>query len=111
MRICHAFMTTRSVTHHIENRLRLPDDGCDVAHTVAGQRILAIENSPADLRAQVFRQGNGGNRASYVNVHAATRWQWAVRRSTSGCGSTTSGAPALPSTIEANPAFRRWYRG
>ena len=28
-----------------------------------GNMILAIENSPTDLRAQVFRQGYGGNQA------------------------------------------------
>src|SRR4030095_3471907 len=34
-----------------------------------GNGILAIENSPTDLRAQVFRQGYGGNRANYYDFH------------------------------------------
>jgi hypothetical protein len=31
--------------------------------------ILAIENSPTDLRAQVYRQGYGGNRTDYVSFY------------------------------------------
>ena len=34
-----------------------------------GNGILAIENSPTDLRAQVFRQGFGGNRADYLDFY------------------------------------------
>ena len=34
-----------------------------------GNGILGLENSPSDFRAQVFRQGNGGNRANYFDLH------------------------------------------
>ena len=34
-----------------------------------GNGILGIENSPTDFRAQVFRQGNGANRANYFDIH------------------------------------------
>ena len=35
-----------------------------------GNQILAIENSPTDLRAQVFRQGLGSNKAFYTDLYA-----------------------------------------
>lgn len=35
-----------------------------------GNMILAIENTATDLRAQVFRQGYGGNRANYLDFYA-----------------------------------------
>ena len=34
-----------------------------------GNMILALENSPTDLHAQVFRQGFGGNRANYLDFY------------------------------------------
>ena len=34
-----------------------------------GNGILAIENAPTDLRAQVFREGYGGNRANYLDFY------------------------------------------
>jgi hypothetical protein len=35
-----------------------------------GNGVLAIENSPTDFRAQVFRQGLGTNRAQYLDFYA-----------------------------------------
>src|SRR5580765_7651260 len=43
-----------------------------------GNGILAIENSPTDLRAQVFRQGYGGNRADYLSFYAGDTIQHAA---------------------------------
>ena len=78
---------------------------CDGAESVAGQRRSPIENSPTDLRAQVFRQGYGANRANYADAHIADTL--ALGRATVNVGVRFDHqwGSALPSTIAANPAF------
>jgi hypothetical protein len=56
-----------------EVRLRLSQHGATSGTLWPGNMILALENSPTDLRAQVFRQGFGGNRADYSTSTSATR--------------------------------------
>ena len=65
-----------------------------------------IENSPTDLRAQVFRQGIGGNRAELPRL-LRRRHDLARTASTIDVGVRydQQGGKALPSEIAANPAF------
>ncbi len=70
-----------------------------------GNMILAIENSPTDLRAQVFRQGFGGNRANYLDFYAGdtiTRNRFTIE---AGVRYDRQWGKALASDTKANPAF------
>ncbi len=70
-----------------------------------GNGILAIENSPTDLRAQVFRQGLGTNRASYFDVYLGDTFS--VKRLTvdAGVRFDSQSGKALASSTIGNPAF------
>jgi len=70
-----------------------------------GNGILAVENTPTDLRAQVFRQGNGINRANYVDLHVGdtiTRGRATINL---GLRYDHQSGKALASTIAASKAF------
>lgn len=101
----HAFATTSGVTHDIQVGSGFRTTDAMSLTQWPGNGILAIENSPTDLRAQVFRQGNGGNRASYVDLHIGDAM--ALGRATVNVGVRFDHqwGSALPSTIAANPAF------
>jgi Carboxypeptidase regulatory-like domain/TonB-dependent Receptor Plug Domain len=71
-----------------------------------GDGILALENTATDLRAQVFRQGYGGNRANYLDFYVGD--VIAMKNNLTidvGLRFDHQGGEALPSTTAANPAF------
>jgi hypothetical protein len=70
-----------------------------------GNGILALENSPTDFRAQVFRQGYGGNRANYFHVYAGDTISRGRATLNVGIRFDHQWGEALPSTIEASKAF------
>jgi len=70
-----------------------------------GNGILAIENSPTDLRAQVFRQGYGGNRVDYLNFYAGDTIQRGALTVDVGVRFDRQWGKALASDIAPNPAF------
>src|SRR5262245_55292538 len=70
-----------------------------------GNGILGIENSPTDFRAQVFRQGNGANRANYFHVHAGDTMRKGRATVNVGVRFDRQGGEALPSTIAGSKAF------
>jgi len=70
-----------------------------------GNSILAIENSPTDLRAQVFRQGYGGNKANYLNFYVGDTISHQQMTIDVGLRYDRQNGEALPSDTSANPAF------
>ncbi|HEV3063457.1 MAG TPA: TonB-dependent receptor [Vicinamibacterales bacterium] len=70
-----------------------------------GNGILAIENSPTDLRAQVFRQGEGTNRARYLDFYAGDTISKDRLTVDVGVRYDRQSGQALPSVTQANPAF------
>src|SRR5215213_11419719 len=70
-----------------------------------GNGILALENSPTDLRAQVFRQGLGGNRATYLDVYIGDTISRNRLTLDVGLRYDRQAGKALPSTTLSNPAF------
>jgi hypothetical protein len=70
-----------------------------------GNGILAIENSPTDLRAQVFRQGNGGNRANYFDVHVGDTITKGRATINVGLRFDHQSGKALESSIAGSKAF------
>jgi hypothetical protein len=70
-----------------------------------GNGIWAIEVSPADRRAQVFRQGNGGNRVEYLHFHAGDTVAWGRMTLDLGARFDRQWGEALPSQTLGNRAF------
>jgi hypothetical protein len=101
----HAFVAALRMAHDIQVGGGYRTTDAMTLNQWPGNGILALENAANDLRAQVFRQGNGGNRANYFDLHASDTM--AVGRATINVGVRYDhqSGEALPSTIEANPAF------
>jgi hypothetical protein len=70
-----------------------------------GNGILAIENSPTDLRAQVFRQGFGGNKANYLDFYVGDTITLQQMTIDVGLRFDRQDGEALQSDTLANPAF------
>src|SRR5258708_6512211 len=70
-----------------------------------GNGVLAIENSPADLRAQVFRQGMGTNRAQYLDFYAGDTISKGRLTVDAGIRYDRQSGQALASVTQANAAF------
>src|SRR3954466_2070465 len=70
-----------------------------------GNGILAIENSPTDLRAQGFRQGFGGNRAEYIDVYVGDTISRNRLTVDLGVRYDRQKGQALAATTLSNPAF------
>jgi hypothetical protein len=70
-----------------------------------GNMILALENSPTDLRAQVFRQGYGGNRADYLDFYVGDTISRHRLTVDLGLRYDQQWGKALPSDTLANAAF------
>ncbi len=70
-----------------------------------GNGVLAIENSPTDFRAQVFRQGLGTNQAQYLDFYVGDTISTGRVTVDAGVRYDRQWGRALPSTTEANPAF------
>ena len=70
-----------------------------------GNMILAVENSPTDLRAQVFRQGLGGNRANYLDLYVGDTLSHNRVTVDVGVRFDRQWGEALPSTTLPNKAF------
>jgi outer membrane receptor for Fe3+-dicitrate len=70
-----------------------------------GNGILAIENTPTDKRAQVFRQGYGSNEADYLDFYASDTITHNRLTIFGGIRYDRQWGKALPSTTKANPAF------
>jgi len=70
-----------------------------------GNMILGIENSPTDFRAQVFRQGLGGNRANYLDLYVGDTISHSRTTIDVGVRFDRQWGEALPATTLANTAF------
>ncbi len=67
-----------------------------------GNGILALENSATDLRAQVFRQGLGRDRASYLDFYVGDTFSVSRMTVDVGVRYDRQWGEALPSQTEAN---------
>jgi len=70
-----------------------------------GNMILALENSPTDLRAQVFRQGFGGNKANYLDFYVGDTISRDRLTIDVGVRYDRQDGSALPATTQSNVAF------
>ncbi len=70
-----------------------------------GNMILAIENSPTDLRAQVYRQAAGSNKAYYTDLYVGDTLSKGPITIDAGLRYDQQSGKALPSTTLPNAAF------
>ncbi len=107
----HAFFTAKGMTHDVQfgSGFRRVDAWAMTEWPANG--ILALENSATDLRAQVYRQGNGGNRASYFNAYASDTVSKGRATVNVGLRFDHQDGAALPSTISASKAFPQLVPG
>jgi hypothetical protein len=107
----HAFVTAFGAAHDVQFGSGFRTTDAWTLNEWPGNGILALENSPSDLRAQVFRQGYGGNRANYVDVYAADTISKGRATINVGVRFDHQGGKALPSTIDGNPALPQLVPG
>jgi hypothetical protein len=70
-----------------------------------GNGIWGIEQSRTDFRAQVFRQGNGGNRVHYFDLYVGDSLPFNRVTVDFGVRYDRQWGKALPSVTAGNPAF------
>src|SRR5947209_16170950 len=70
-----------------------------------GNMILAIEHSPTDFQARIYREGFGANRASYLDFYVGDTITRGRLMITAGIRYDHQWGKALPSNTQANKAF------
>jgi hypothetical protein len=101
----HAFLKSFGISHDVQVGSGFRTTDAWTLNEWPGNGILAIENSPTDFRAQVFRQGNGGNRANYFDVHASDTISKGRATINVGVRYDRQWGEALPSVIDGSKAF------
>jgi hypothetical protein len=101
----HTFVTVKGTAHDVQfgTGYRTVQAWAETAWP--GNGIVALANSATDYRAQVFRQGNGGNQANYFNVYAGDTITTGRATLNVGIRFDHQDGKALPSTMSASPAF------
>ncbi|HZT77464.1 MAG TPA: TonB-dependent receptor [Vicinamibacterales bacterium] len=107
----HAFLTLGGATHDIQFGSGFRRVDAWALTEWPGNGMLALENSPTDLRVQVYRQGNGGNRADYFNAYAGDTISKGPATINVGVRFDHQGGEALPSTIASSKAFPQLVPG
>lgn len=107
----HAFVTLRGASHDIQFGSGYRTTDAWTLTAWPGNGILALENSATDLRAQVFRQGYGGNRADYLNAYAGDTISMGRATVSLGIRFDHQDGKALPSSIGASAAFPQLLPG
>ncbi|MGQ0736638.1 MAG: carboxypeptidase regulatory-like domain-containing protein [Acidobacteriota bacterium] len=70
-----------------------------------GNMVVAYENSLADFRARVYREGRGGNRGEYLNLYLGDTISFDRLTLDLGVRYDRQGGKALPSETLSNAAF------
>jgi len=101
----NSFLNAMGASHAVKYGFGFRTVDAISATLYPGNMILAIENSPSDFQARVYRQGSGGNRADYLDFYAGdtiTRNRVTVDV---GIRYDRQWGKALPSNTLANAAF------
>jgi len=101
----HAFANVFGAAHDLEAGSGFRTTDAITSAEWPGNGILGLENSPTDFRAQVFRQGNGANRANYFDMHVGDTISKGRATINVGVRYDHQDGRALPSAIEASKAF------
>jgi hypothetical protein len=101
----NSFMTTMGASHELKYGFGYRTTDVISGTLYPGNMILAIEQAVGDLRAQVFRQGLGGNRANYLDFYVGDTITRNRMTLDLGLRYDRQGGEALPSQTLANAAF------
>jgi hypothetical protein len=101
----HSFVRTSGVTHDLEVGSGFRTTDSTMFTEWPGNGILGLENSPTDFRAQVFRQGNGTNRANYFETFIGDTISKGRATINVGLRYDRQWGRALESRIDGNEAF------
>jgi hypothetical protein len=101
----NSFLNVKGVSHDVSYGFGLRRVDSTTATLWPGNGTLAVVQSASTIIAQVFREGSGTNRTSYLDFYAGDTISW--RRATVDVGIRfdRQGGRALPSVTAANPAF------
>ena len=101
----NSFLTAWGAAHDLKYGFQWRRVNATTGTLWPGNGILALQNSPTALFAELFRQGSGTNRASYMNFYVGDTMS--VNRMTFDVGVRydRQWGEALPSVTQANSAF------
>src|SRR5262249_11784370 len=100
-----SFLTAIGVSHNLKYGWNFRTTDAFSGSLWPGNMILGLENSPTDFRAQVYRQGFGGNRANYLDFYASDAITRGRIRIEAGIRYDRQWGKALPSKTVGNKAF------
>jgi hypothetical protein len=101
----NSFLTGMGASHDLKYGFGYRSTEATSGTLWPGNMILALENSPTDLRAQVFRQGFGGNRANYLDFYVGDTISRDRLTVDVGVRYDQQDGSALPATTQSNAAF------
>lgn len=101
----HTFVNRWGAAHDVKYGVGFRKVDAFTENKYPGNGILALTLTPTDLRAMVYREGNGGNRAQYLDLYAGDTVSHGRFTVDFGVRFDRQWGEALPSTSEANPAF------
>jgi len=101
----NSFLNGMGATHDLKFGFGYRTAEALSAQVYPGNMILAIENSPTDLRAQVYRQALGSNKAYYTDFYVGDTIAKSRATIDVGLRYDQQWGKALPSQTLANAAF------
>jgi hypothetical protein len=101
----NAFLTGMGASHDVKFGVGYRTAEAVSAQVYPGNMILAIENSPTDLRAQVYRQAFGSNKAYYTDFYVGDTISKSRMTIDAGLRYDQQWGKALASQTLANTAF------
>jgi len=101
----NSFFSAMSASHDVKYGFGFRTVDAISGTLYPGNMILAIENSPTDFQARVYRQGSGGNRADYLDFYVGDTISRNRLTVDLGIRYDRQWGKALPSNTLANSAF------
>jgi hypothetical protein len=101
----NSFVNLLGASHDVKYGLGFRTTDVVTENMYPGNGILAITQTATDLRAQVFREGQGGNRANYTHLYASDTMTKGRATLNLGLRYDRQWGKADPSTTAGNPAF------
>src|SRR5712692_1915792 len=101
----NSFLNGRGASHEVKYGFGYRTTDAISGTLWPGNGILAIEQAAGDLRAQVFRQGYGGNRANYMDFYVGDSIARGKMTLDLGVRYDRQWGKALPSQTLPNAAF------
>jgi len=101
----NSFLSKLGATHDVKYGFGWRRVNATTGTLWPGNGILALAQTPTNLFAQVFREGSGTNRTTYLDFYAGDSISRGRTTIDLGIRYDRQGGRALPSATAANPAF------